>query len=154
MILLSWLIALLVNLPFVAGLDQSFGRASGVRGDCMVRPAGDGQSFQAILTLDSHVPVTLTALVYIAIVIQNNVQWRRIAAHSADRRVPSIGPATRRRMMVTRMLCVYSLWFTLCFIPITITSTLLPMLSPRGRMSIRLWSKTLTVCGYAFSPVC
>ncbi|OQV17358.1 hypothetical protein BV898_08607 [Hypsibius exemplaris] len=153
LIILSWSISLSINLPIYFGYGGQFIRAMPFR-DCAAQSSNrTGVYFPIWLTLGSYFPVAATTLVYITLFVRLRAQsaWVSPEDVSLDR-LRQHG-VIRRRLVITRMLCVFWLWYCLCYLPSTVAVVLFPLLTWRNQISLRLWAKILQLSGYAFSPV-
>ncbi|OQV12170.1 hypothetical protein BV898_13513 [Hypsibius exemplaris] len=117
--------------------------------DCAAQSSNRaGVYFTIWLTLGSYFPVAATTLVCITLFVRLRAQFAWVSHKDVSLDRLRQHGVIRRRLVITRMLCVFWLWYCLCYLPSTVAVVLFPLLTWRNQISLRLWAKVLQLSGY------
>ena len=156
-IVISWVISLVLNTSVFFSPGGQFDQVAPFR-ECTIKPTVGPYYFLVWRCLSSYIPVATATLVYFVLFLQHSV-WSpsRISAIAVERRdqVRVRRSTVQRRLAVTRMLCVFWLWYCICYLPLTVMPVQVVFTSAnwRGQTLFRFWTRAFQLSAYAFSPV-
>ncbi|OQV16913.1 hypothetical protein BV898_08919 [Hypsibius exemplaris] len=147
MILSSWAISLCCNLPLYFGVGGVIGNT--ISGDCgLLKTSKIDYPFRAAFAY--YIPLISLIIIYFTLFMRTNyIRRYRVAVQ-----IPTMSQLerARRRLSVTKMLFVSSVFYCLCYFPAPVIVTFFPSYSFNNRDAF-LYIRMLVVCGYASNPV-
>ena len=155
--LLPWLIGIGITVPLYLGVGADFSW-NAQTGLCYSRVNGNFAIYvTSWYSIGLYGPMALIGTLYLALFVHLLVKRRSISmaespAAATGNRVANLSTG-RRHVQIAKMLMISFVWFCVCFIPSPIMTGNFPWVYVKYPM-LQLWmTKTLSICGYAASPV-